>query len=169
MFMLPIDQIQSWQSTPAGPVSTCRVRIWAQPVLECQVCLMTEIRDNAGETITTGMETLMASLVDASEGLLDYHHTYWVEHYVAVPGGNGWDMFHRVQSSPRHHPVYIPISLRLMSTLVDSSPIRISLQGDSCGAGSKRRPGGPVRLTSSLGLEGMIRTDRQGFRESAAG
>jgi hypothetical protein len=131
--------------------------------------MMTEIRDNAGDTITAGMGKLIESLVDDSNGLLDYHHTYWVEHYVAVPGGTGWDMFHRVQYSPRQQPVYIPISLRLMSNLVDSSPIRISLQGDPCGVGSKRRPGGAVRHTSSLGLEWVIRKDWQAFQEAIAG
>jgi hypothetical protein len=131
--------------------------------------MMTEIRDNAGETITAGMEKLVVSLVGDSNGLLDYHHTYWVEHYVAVAGGNGWDMFHRVQYSPGHRPVYIPVSLRLMSTLVDSSPIRIPLQGDHCGVGSKRRPGGAIMLTGSLGLEVISRLDRQKFPESLAG
>jgi len=169
MFVLPIDQIQSWKSTAAGPISTCRVRAWEQPSLDCLVCMITEIRDNAGDTITAGMGKLIESLVDDSGGLLDYHHTCWVEHYVAAPGGNRWDMFHRVQYSPGNHSVYIPISLRLMSNLVDSCPIRIPLQGDQCGVGSKRRPGGPVRLTSSLRLEGITREYEQEFRESLAG
>jgi len=169
MFTLPIDQIHSWESTAEGLFSTCRIRVWAQPDLECLVCMMTEIRDNPGETITAGMGKLVESLVDDSNGWLDYHHTYWVEHYVAVPGGNRWDMFHRVQYSPWHPPVFTPVSLRFMSTIVDSCPIRIPLQGDQCGIGSKRRPGGAVRLTGSLELEGIIRKDWQEFPESLTG
>ena len=170
MFTLPIDCAHCWVSNN-GQRSSCRVRIWVSRELGSLVCMMTELGDNPGETITTGMESLIESLVDLYLGRLDFESVYWVEHFVAYPVGKGWDQFHRVQYSPENNPVFTSISLRFMSILVDSAPVHISLQGDKCGVGSKKRPGKPVSWTcfSENEYDEILKTERQRLPKLLAG
>lgn len=93
MFTLPIDMRHRWLSPKKGD-SWCRVRIGVHATMGT-MCLITELPDNPGASVTEGIEYLIQSLVDTFEWVLDRTRTMWLEHYPACPAYDH-DRFERV-------------------------------------------------------------------------
>lgn len=118
MFTLPIDMEFGWLA-PLSIPSRCRVRIDHHPVVGL-ICLMSERHDNPGVSITNGIESLIESLIETFEGVLDWERVIWIEHYPEGLAGD--EHFDRVYYEPGKPVRWEPMDYFLAVDLLSSSP-----------------------------------------------